>query len=666
MSLRSLVDHPPATHDIRPEQSDLRPGALEKAIRGLSSPFERRIRVRAARLERIVPAVNALAGEMGGIHDNRVGETARNLGMELRRKGFEIDLVARAFALIREVAGRTIGMRHFDVQLMGGWALLQGMVAEMETGEGKTLTATLAAGTAALAGVPVHVLTVNDYLTARDAEEMGPVYRALGLSVGCVIHDVPPGARRCEYSSDVTYCTNKEIVFDYLRDKLELAELANAPLRLQAEPLLGKGGRSNRLLLRGLCYAIADEADSLLIDESRTPLIIAGSVAGGHEIDYLRAILTFAGSLKEGEDFIADLTERTIRITENGQRSIDTANLLVESKWTASIRKNELTRRALSALYLYRLDHDYLVRDGKIEIIDAYTGRAMPDRSWEQGLHQLVEIKEGCRVTEQQETVAKISFQKFFRRYLHLAGMTGTGSEVAGELLAIYGLPVVRIATNRPARRMVLPGKIYPDLAGKWRALLERVRSVHATGQPVLVGTASVVTSETVSRLFTEAGLVHRVLNAKNDREEAEIVAMAGRRGAITIATNMAGRGTDIKLAPGVAELNGLYVILTERHDAARIDRQLAGRCARQGDPGSYEEFLSLEDPLLDGGKGGIWQRLAQRLPVQETSLWCSLAGHAIIHAQKRTERLHARIRRELFRQDVQTRRRLSFSRPEN
>jgi preprotein translocase subunit SecA len=663
--LRTLLHHPPATHDIRPERADLRPGPIEEALKALTGGIERRFRSRTARLERIVPLVEAHSERMSGSSDDHLKDEARKLGMELRRRGFKTDIVARVFALIREVASRTVGKRHYDVQLMGGWALLRGMVAEMKTGEGKTLAATLAAGTAALAGVPVHVLTVNDYLTARDAEEMGPVYRALGLTVGCVIHDVPLEDRREQYLSDVTYCTNKEIVFDYLRDKLTLAGLAAATLRLQVESLYEREARSGRLLLRGLCYAITDEADSLLIDESRTPLIIAGPVVGGQEIDYLRAVMEFAGSLHRGEDFRVDEGARAIRISDEGQRRIDAAVLPAETRWTGSIRKNEMVRRALSALYLHRRDREYLVRDGRIEIIDIYTGRVMPDRSWEQGLHQLVEIKEGCEVTSQQETVAKISFQKFFRRYLHLAGMTGTAREVAGELWTVYGLPVARIRTNRPVRRRSFPDRIHPALEAQRRCLLERVGEIHDTGQPVLLGTASVAASEAVSSLFAEAGLVHRVLNAKNDREEAEIVAQAGRHGAITIATNMAGRGTDIKLAPGVAELNGLHVILTERHEAARIDRQLAGRCARQGDPGSFEAILSLEDPLLAGGKGGIYELVARRFLPAGARLWSFMAGRAIMHAQKETERLHSRMRRDLFRHDVQTKRLMAFSRPE-
>jgi preprotein translocase subunit SecA len=663
--LHNLLNHPPATHELRPEKPDTPPGAAEKIIRLATGGAERLYRSNTAGLSGILPLVEASGSLLAGRNDDELKGEAGRLAMELRRHGFRLDIIAATFALIREIAGRTLGKRHFDVQLMGGFALLKGMVAEMETGEGKTLTATLAAGTAALAGVPVHVLTVNDYLTRRDAEEMAPVYNALGLTVGCVVHDVPVSARRAEYLSDITYCTNKEIVFDYLRDKLVLDEMGAAPLRLTAESLYARDPRHKRLLLRGLCYAITDEADSLLIDESRTPLIISGSVVGREEVDFMRAVLEFAGGLEKGVDFAVEEGTRQIRVKESGENRIDGLVLPPDTPWTGTIRKNEMVRRAISALHLFELDKDYLVRDGKVQIIDAFTGRVMPDRSWEQGLQQLIEIKEGCEVTRQQETVAKISYQKFFRRYLHLAGMTGTAREVTGELWSVYNLPVVRIHTHRPLRRKILPDSLFHDKSEKERHLLARVREIHASGQPVLIGTGSVAASESTGRLLDSAGLAHQVLNAKNDAEEAEIVARAGEYGAITIATNMAGRGTDIKLAPGIDELGGLHVILTELHEAARIDRQLAGRCARQGDPGSFEAILSLDQSILEGSKGGLAGMLVRRLLPKDTFLWNLAAKYAIVHVQKATERYHGRMRRDLFRQDVQMKKMMSFTRRE-
>jgi len=663
--LHKLLNHAPATHDCRPEREPSPPGALEKLLQGLAGPWERRLRSRCAGLGKIVPLVELHAGRYAGQGPEALRAEASLLGLELRRQGFRDELVARAFALIREVSGRTLGKRHFEVQLMGGWALLRGMVAEMETGEGKTLTATLAAGTAALAGVPVHVLTVNDYLTSRDAAEMAPVYRALGLSVGCVVHEVPVTGRREQYACDITYCTNKEIVFDYLRDKLTLKEMGGGGLRLRAETLYDSDPRGSRLLLRGLCYAITDEADSLLIDESRTPLIISGSVVGREEVDFMRAVLHFARGLEERVDFSADRVTREVRILESGGRKIRGLALPPETLWTGTIRKNEMVRRAVSALHLFELDKDYLVREGKVQIIDPFTGRVMPDRSWEQGLQQLIEIKQGCEVTRQQETVAKISYQRFFRRYLHLAGMTGTAREVAGEFWSVYGLPVVRIGTHRPLRRRVLPDQIFGDVGQRDRFLLELVRGAHAAGQPVLIGTGSVAASEAAGVLLASAGLAHSVLNAKNDAEEAGIVARAGERGAITIATNMAGRGTDIKLAPGVGDLGGLLVVQTELHEAGRIDRQLAGRCARQGDPGSCQALLAPEAAILQGAKGGVAGALLRRLVPQGVPLWGVAAKYAMVQVQRETELFHARARRDLFRQDVQGKSRMSFSQRE-
>jgi preprotein translocase subunit SecA len=658
--LRDLLDLPPATPDHRPEKPDPRQGAVEAAFSGISGMVGRALQARLRRPERIVALVSPHAAEMASTDDEGLRAEAGRLGMAMRREGFRDDLVGRTFALIREVSTRTLGKRHYDVQLMGGYVLLGGAIAEMETGEGKTLTATLAAGTVGLAGVPVHVLSVNDYLTARDAEEMGPVYRALGLSVGCVVHDVALDGRREQYAKDVVYCTNKDVVFDYLRDRLVLKEFGGMPLRVQAEPLYDKGARSGRLMLRGLHYAITDEADSLLIDESRTPLIISGSVVGRDEIRFLEDVLAFARELSEGEDFRLDLAKRLVRVTPEGDRKIDAFPLPTGSPWINSIRKNEMVRRAVSALHLFERDKEYLLRDGKVQIIDVFTGRVMPDRTWEQGLQQLIELKEGCEPSRQQDTVAKISYQKFFRKYLHLSGMTGTAKEVRGELGSVYGLPVIRIRTHRPLRRVRLPVRIVPTLDAKERLLAERIAEVHASGRPVLVGTSSVAASESVHRLLAEGGMVHQVLNAKNDAEEAAIVARAGERGAITIATNMAGRGTDIKLGPGVEELGGLHVILTERHEAARIDRQLAGRCARQGDPGVFEQILSLEDPLM-AGRGGLLAWLLQRLP-SGSPLWTRVSAEAIDRAQRATERYYRRMRRELFRQDRQSRNLMSFS----
>ena len=657
----SLSTYPPATHVLHPERKEHRSGALDSAARWIAGRLVRPFISHVNRTRSIVRQVEHYGAALQSMSDDELKEVCRQLRIQLRRQGFQTQLVAQSFALIREVSDRTIGMRHFNAQLMGGWVLFKGMVAEMETGEGKTLTATLAAGTAALAGVPVHVITVNDYLTARDTESMGPVYRALGLTVGCVTHDIVPDARRNAYECDITYCTNKEIAFDYLRDRMKLRDREH-PLRLQAEYLHGNDARVRRLLLRGLHFAIIDEADSILIDEARTPLLISKNVGSGDKRQFLKQAMELADSLRNGIDYCIDKAFHKIELTGRGKQRVHELAKSLGPLWTGSVRREEMARKALAAQYLFHKDVHYLVNEGKLQIIDEFTGRLMPDRSWEHGLHQLIEIKEQCEVTGESQTLGQMSYQRFFRRYLNLAGMTGTAGEVGNELWSVYGLPVVRIPTHRPLKRIKYPDKIFLSAEPKWQAVADRVRELHKRGRPVLVGTRSVAASEYTSCLLTEFGLAHQVLNAKQDKEEASIIARAGESGCVTIATNMAGRGTDITLAPGVAEKGGLHVILTERHEAARIDRQLAGRCGRRGDPGSYEAILSLEDPLLEGRRAGVMGWIARRLLSLGPGIGAGLAGRAILRAQKRMEYVHAHMRRDLLKIDKQRGDMLSFS----
>jgi preprotein translocase subunit SecA len=569
--------------------------------------------------------------------------------------------VARAFALVREAAERTVGLRHFDVQLIGGWILLGGMVAEMDAGEGKTLVATLPACTAALGGIPVHVITVNDYLATRDAAWMGPIYQALGLTVGVITHGMPHDARRAAYACDVTYATNKEVAFDYLRDRIVLGGRPSR-IHLQLEQLYGEGARVHRLLHRGLHYAIVDEADSVLIDEARTPLIISGGTGDSREQKVFQGVLRLADRLEPGRDFVIEERDRAVRLTEAGQAHLEELAAPLGGVWAGRLWREELVRQALVAQRLFVRDKHYLVRDGKVQIIDEFTGRVMADRSWEHGLHQLIEAKESCAPTRPHDPLARISYQRFFRRYLHLAGMTGTAREVSGELWSVYGLAVVRVPPNRPSRRRGLPDRIYPTAAEKWTAVVERIKALHRDGRPVLVGTRSVAASEHLSRLLAAEGLPHQLLNARQDREEATIVAQAGEPGRITVATNMAGRGTDIRLAPAVAELGGLHVVATERHEAHRIDRQLFGRCGRQGDPGSYEAIVSLEDELPAVHSGGLWRRfaLAMARPGHPVPRWTGTRD--VRRAQQGAERLHSRMRRDLLKMDEQLESALAFS----
>jgi preprotein translocase subunit SecA len=622
-----------------PERHEPREGRLERLLTA-ARYFTGRFSLGAKRLELIVAATNRAAAGIELLTDQELLARAAQLRQRLRREGFaSIDLPAQCFALVREAAGRTIGQRHFDVQLIGGWAMLNGMLAEMETGEGKTITATLAAATAAFAGRAVHVITVNDYLAERDAQSMGPVYRALGITVGCVKQGMDPESRRAAYRCDVTYCSNKEIAFDYLRDRMVLGGKPRA-IAMKMEALSG-AGVSQRLLLRGLQFAIVDEADSVLVDEARTPLILSAGARQTQEEVLHEQALALARQLQDA-DF--EIRDNGIEISEQGLDKLEELCQPLKGVWRGPRRREQLVRQALSALHMFQRDKHYLVREGKVVIIDENTGRLMPDRSWEQGLHQLIEIKEGCEVTGRRETLARISYQRFFRRYVHLSGMTGTASEVASELWAVYRLRVATIPTNKPARRVRCADSVYGRSELKWRAVVERIGKLREAGRPVLVGTRSVAASEELARLLEGAQVPFRLLNARQDRDEAQIVALAGDPGCVTVATNMAGRGTDIKLAPGIAELGGLHVIATELNDSARIDRQLFGRCGRQGDPGSCEAILAIEEDLVASflPLGAARLRHIDRLPL-------ALGRSVFAAAQWRAERVHSRARRDLL-----------------
>lgn len=656
----SRINIPPATHDVRAEKPD----RVEQKLDALAHQFWGRIRqifTGRGKINRLVKKIVAAEKHWQELDDGQLQQETNRLRLQLRSEGLTDTLLVDCFSLIRETSTRTLGLRHYLSQLTGGLVLLRGMVAEMETGEGKTLTATLPAITVALAGIPVHVISVNDYLTARDAETMGPLYSALGLRVASVVHGQAPAQRRAAYEADIVYATNKELVFDYLRDRLTLGERSE-PLLLQNEYLHAHQQRSKRVLLRGLHFAIVDEADSILIDEARTPLIISGSDGGDEEKQFLQQALDLARELVEGEDYRLEPARRQLQLTSAGKSRIETEAGQLGPLWSGLVRRESTLHQALTALHFFHCDEQYLLRDGKIQIIDEFTGRVMEDRSWEQGLHQLIELKEGCELTQRRETLAKISYQRFFRRYLHLSGMTGTAKEVATELWSVYGLQTLKVSTNRPVVRRFLPDRVFLNQQQKWQAVVAEIGRLHKIGRPVLVGTRSVAASEHLSVLVRQAGLDHQVLNAKQNAEEAQIISQAGAAKSITIATNMAGRGTDILLGDGVREVGGLHVIATERHEAARIDRQLAGRCGRQGDPGSYQAFLSLEDPLLDGGRGGLTAKLLQSFSGVNFMLAQLLARRSIMVAQKSVEKYYAQVRKELFRQDQQQGDLLSFS----
>jgi preprotein translocase subunit SecA len=649
--MSSLTLSPGISQVFYPERPAPRETALDRVVTNALGNATRRWRARPQRFEAIVARVNEMGEPLKHRSDPEIEREAAGLRRDLRARGFSFDLVARTFALAREFSHRKLGMRHFDVQVWGGWVLFNGMVAEMQTGEGKTLVATLPACAVALAGIPVHIITVNDYLARRDAEWMRPIYESFGLTVGIVTQGMSLEERRQAYRCDLTYCTNKEVTFDYLKDRLVLGRRPGQ-IQVRLERLYGSDARLKKLCLRGLFFAIVDEVDSVCIDEARTPLIIAGTGDNTYEGETYHQALELARQLNEGEDFTLDHLKKSLDLTGRGEARLEELAQPLSSLWGRRILREELVRQALVALHLFSLDKEYLVRDDKVQIIDEYTGRVMADRHWEQGLHQLIETKEGCQITNQDETLARISYQRFFRRYLQLAGMTGTATEVANELWAVYRLNVVPIPTNKPLARQAWPARVFPTARGKWDAVVERIFQLHEQGRPALVGTRSVAASEHLSRLLTAAGLPHRVLNARQDQEEAEIIAQAGQRGQITVATNMAGRGTDIVLGPGVKELGGLHVIATERHDARRIDRQLFGRCGRQGDPGSYESFASLEDEILSAFLSSHGGRLVRRALKFDASPGGKLGEFLATLAQRVAERKHFHIRRDLLKFD--------------
>lgn len=611
---------------------------------------------------RYLPAIHQEAEALVGRSDAELRELTRQLRRLLQQQGHTDELLVRSFALVREVAGRTVGMRHFDSQLLAGLVLFHGNIAEMQTGEGKTLTATLPAATAALAGIPVHVITVNEYLSVRDAQTMKPIYSLLGLSVGSIRQDMTLPERRKAYACDVVYCTNKDLVFDYLKDRIALGDKLH-PLHLHAERLKGGDEVMKKLMLRGLHFAIVDEADSVLIDESRTPLILSGPEIQNEDKERLYAeSLEFASSLQQGKHYRLDRNQNSITLTSAGEDFVHEKASHMGAYWSGFKRPVEQVTQALSALFLFEKDRHYLVRDGKVQIIDEHTGRVMPDRSWERGLHQLIEMKEGCELTKPRETLARISYQRFFRQYYHLCGMTGTANEVASEFWSVYGLPVVSVSTHKVSRRINYPSQLFLSSEEKWQEILSRIKSFQSDGRSVLVGTHSVSASETLSGVLHAAEMEHQVLNAKQDQDEAQIVARAGQSGMVTIATNMAGRGTDIKLADEVEKCGGLHVILSEYHEASRIDRQLEGRCARQGDPGSFEIIVSVDDFLLKGKRGGVWGALARSRFIRRMGMQRYLGLLAMKKSQRRLERIHARMRKDLLKSDERQGEMLSFA----
>jgi len=562
------------------------------------------------------------------------------------------EILYRAFALVREVAFRHLGEKHYPVQVAGALALDAGCVAEMATGEGKTLTATLPATIGGWRGRGCHIITVNDYLAKRDAEWMAKIYNFCGLSVAHVEQQMPPPQRREAYRADITYATNKEVTADFLRDRLALGSLRGLPMALLTKIAQGQGTGTDRLVMRGLQFAIIDEADSVLIDEAVTPLIISGDAPNAEQVTAFEQAAEIASHLNAGSDYRVNHRYREIDLTTAGKRKIEELGNRHGGIWAGKRRREELVTQALTAREMFLLDKQYIIDDGKVVIVDEFTGRLMPDRTWRDGLHQAIEAKESVEVNPPKDTYARVSFQRFFRLYRKLSGMTGTAAEAWREFWQIYHLPVVVIPTNRPCIRKHFPDRVFATEEGKWKAIVSEIQRVHETGRPILVGTRSVRASEHLSRLLNAEGLEHEVLNAVRHAEEAQIVAGAGQPGRITVATNMAGRGTDIKLGRGMADLGGLYVLATERHESGRIDRQLYGRSARQGDPGSAMAMVCLEDELVRRYFPHWSATLEKRYGRTDREISSRFTRRLFDTAQRRAEKLALRQRKGVLRTD--------------
>ena len=582
------------------------------------------------KFEKIADKVEAHADEMSKLSDEQLQAKTPEFRDRLKKGESLDDILPEAFAVAREGAKRVLGLYPFHVQILGGIALNYGNIAEMMTGEGKTLTATMPVYLNALEGKGVHVVTVNEYLSSRDEEEMGQLYKWLGLTVGLNLNSMSPDEKRAAYNCDVTYSTNSELGFDYLRDNMVVYK--------------------EQMVQRPLNYAIIDEVDSILIDEARTPLIISGEAEQANS-DYIRAD-RFVKTLTEDKsdddadddedhgDYKIDWPTKTISLTRTG---IEKACQHFGLKNLYDVENQKLVHhidQALRANYIMLKDIDYVVQDGEVLIVDSFTGRVMEGRRYSDGLHQAIEAKEGVKIQEESRTQATITYQNFFRMYKKLSGMTGTAKTEEEEFREIYNMQVITIPTNRPIARKDMPDILYPTLDSKFHAVVEEIKKRHANGQPVLVGTVAIESSERLSHLLDEAGIPHAVLNAKNHAKEAQIIMNAGQRGAVTIATNMAGRGTDIKLGPGVKELCGLAVICTERHESRRIDNQLRGRSGRQGDPGYTRFYLSLEDDLMKRFGGDRVKDFLDRLSDNDDDkvIESRLITRQVESAQKRVE----------------------------
>jgi preprotein translocase subunit SecA len=622
-------------------------GIQAKITAALSGPNQWRL----ARWASLLPKIAALEPELQQLGDQQLRK--RSLSLRYRAKSGEPlrRLLVEGYALVREAGRRTINMRHFDVQILGGIAMFHRSIVEMQTGEGKTLVATLPMYLYGLTGRGCHLATVNDYLARRDAEWMGPIYKALGLSVGVIETQMSQPQRRSAYDSDITYGTAKEFGFDFLRDRLLLRRIQDGQTDLLGGMLgQGPGASNEKPVQRNAYFALVDEADSILIDEARTPLIIS-ALPTEEERLAVECYKWSASVIKEfldEEDYDYDHEKRTVELTREGRQKVRLLPKPQAMDKVGMVTIYQYIERAILVDREYHLDRQYVVRDGEIVIVDEFTGRLAEGRKWRDGIHQAVEAKQGVEVTVATGQAARITVQDFFLRYENLAGMTGTAMGSARELRKIYRCHVLAIPTNRPSIRRRLPVMVFGTTDAKWAAVLEEIEQLHNQGRPMLIGTRSIDKSELLSGLLKARGIEHQVLNANHIEAEAEIVAHAGLPGKVTVSTNMAGRGTDIKLGDGVAEMGGLHVICTEMHDASRIDRQLFGRCGRQGDPGTYRQYLALDDDLILTGLGPKKAKKMEALGQRSTGPFDSL--HKLFRkSQKKVERRHFRQRKSLM-----------------
>ena len=587
-----------------------------------------------------------------------------DLAAALRREGLQGDALARALGAAAATAAATLGQQPYATQLFAAAALLDNRMAEMATGEGKTLAIGLAAAVAGLAGMPVHVITANDYLAGRDAEQLAPFYAALGLTCAQLAPDQPPEVKRATYRHDIVYATAKELAFDYLRDRLAAGPLHDLE---RAAAALGGGGAAAAPTMRGLCFALLDEADSILLDEAEVPLILSRAVPHAARRAFLWQALAVARQLQAGADFVLHPAERRVGLTPAGEEQLAESTERLGGPWRRPRWRREVIATALAGLHLYHRDAHYLVRDDRVELLDEVTGRTAAGRVWSRGLQTIVEMKEGLTPTPETETLTQITFQRFFRRYWRLGGISGTLLEARAELRRVYGATVVEVPLHRPSRRLDMPPRLFADEPPRLAAACERVRALQAAGRPVLVGTDSVADSHAFSEQLQRAGVAHRVLNALQDASEAEIVAEAGLAGRVTVATRMAGRGTDIALDDAARAAGGLHVLSLQHNPSRRLDRQLAGRAARQGDPGSAESWLlrsysslwqSGRPPMLAAWipTSAFLRAVGTRLQRGRTLRW------AWRRAQRREERRRAALRALLLRQQIESQRRLSFA----